>query len=66
MLESAYIVNTPMFFDGIWESEIKPHLSPKTISKICSRASLDLMIIQISFLNNQIMRIWTIHITRNP
>ena len=34
MLESAYIVNTPMFFYVIWESEIKPHLSPKTISKI--------------------------------
>ena len=23
-----------MFFDGIWESDIKPHLSPKTIAKI--------------------------------
>ena len=34
MLESAFIVNTPMFFDGIWESEIKPELSAKTISKI--------------------------------
>ena len=34
MLESAFIVNTPMFFDGIWESEIKPSLSAKTISKI--------------------------------
>ena len=34
MLESCFIVNTPMFFDGIWESEIKPNLSAKTISRI--------------------------------
>ena len=27
-------MNTPIFFDSIWESEIKPHLSPKTIAKI--------------------------------
>ena len=34
MLDSLFVVNTPMFFDGIWESEIKPNLVEKTISKI--------------------------------
>lgn len=28
------MLNTPIFFDSIWEAEIKPHLSAKTISKI--------------------------------
>ena len=34
MVDSIFIVNSPMFFEGVWESEIKPQLSPKTISKI--------------------------------
>ena len=34
MLDSCYFVNTPMFFEGVWESEIKPHLHPKTASKV--------------------------------
>ena len=34
MLDSCYFVNTPMFFQDYFESEIKPHLSPKTQPKI--------------------------------
>lgn len=34
LLDKCYIVNTPMFFEGLWESEIKPHLSEKTINKV--------------------------------
>ena len=34
MVDSIFIVNTPIFFEGLWESEIKPNLSPKTIAKI--------------------------------
>jgi len=34
MLDRCFILNTPIFFDSIWEAEIKPHLSPKTIAKI--------------------------------
>lgn len=34
MLDSCYIVNTPIFFQDFYESEIKPHLSPKTQAKI--------------------------------
>ena len=34
MLDACFIVNTPMFFEGYWESEVKPHISAKTISRI--------------------------------
>jgi hypothetical protein len=34
ILSKCYVLNTPMFFEGFWESEIKPHLSQKTCSKI--------------------------------
>jgi len=34
LLFKCFILNTPMFFEGFWETEVKPHLSPKTISKI--------------------------------
>jgi hypothetical protein len=34
MLDRCFVLNTPIFFDSIWEAEIKPHLSPKTIAKI--------------------------------
>lgn len=34
LLDSCFVLNTPMFFEGFFESEIKPHLSPKTVSKI--------------------------------
>lgn len=30
MLDQCFVLNTPLFFDGFWESEIKPHLSQKT------------------------------------
>jgi hypothetical protein len=34
LMNSCYLVNTPMFFESFWDSEIKPHLSPKTIDKV--------------------------------
>lgn len=34
LLDSCYLVNTPMFFEGFWESEIKPHLLEKTAAKV--------------------------------
>ena len=34
ILDKCYVVNTPMFFEGLFDSEIKPHLSAKTVSKI--------------------------------
>lgn len=34
ILDKCYILNTPMFFEGFWESEIKPHLSQNTCNKI--------------------------------
>lgn len=34
LLEKCFIVNSPMFFEGYWDSEVKPHLSPKTAAKV--------------------------------
>lgn len=34
ILDSCYFVNTPMFFEGFWESEIKPHIDAKTAAKV--------------------------------
>lgn len=34
MLDQCFIVNSPMFFEGFWESEIKPHVSQKTALKV--------------------------------
>lgn len=34
MLESCYFVNTPMFFQDFFESEIKPFISAKTQAKV--------------------------------
>lgn len=34
MLDTCYIVNTPMFFEDYWEAEIKPHISKRTATKV--------------------------------
>ena len=34
LLDQCYILNTPMFFESFWDSEIKPHLNAQTIQKI--------------------------------
>jgi CRAL/TRIO domain len=34
MLNRCFVLNTPMFFESFWESEIKPHLSPVTVAKV--------------------------------
>ena len=34
MLDKCYVVNAPMFFEALFDSEVKPHLSEKTIKKI--------------------------------
>jgi hypothetical protein len=34
LLDSCFIVNTPMFFEGFYESEVKPHLAPRTAAKV--------------------------------
>lgn len=34
LLESCFVVNTPMFFPDIYDSEIKQLLSPETASKV--------------------------------
>jgi hypothetical protein len=34
MLYKCYIVNTPMFFEGLYEAEIKPYISEKTQKNI--------------------------------
>jgi hypothetical protein len=34
MLDSCFVVNTPMFFEGFWEGEVKPHLAAETAAKV--------------------------------
>ena len=34
MLDRCFILNSPMFFEGFWEAEIKPHLNAKTLTKV--------------------------------
>jgi len=34
LIDKCFIVNTPMFFEDYWEGEIKPHISPRTVSKV--------------------------------
>jgi hypothetical protein len=34
MLDRCFIVNTPIFFEDLYESEIKPHMSARTASKV--------------------------------
>lgn len=34
LLDSCFVVNTPMFFEDYWESEIKPHIAPQTAEKV--------------------------------
>ena len=34
IVNSVYVVNTPMFFESFYESEIKPFISVKTAAKI--------------------------------
>jgi len=34
MLDSCFVVNSPMFFQDFYDFEIKPHISQKTQSKI--------------------------------
>ena len=33
-MHKAFILNTPMFFEGFFDSEIKPHLSEGTMQKL--------------------------------
>mmetsp|Transcript_14870 Transcript_14870/g.10774 ORF Transcript_14870/g.10774 Transcript_14870/m.10774 type:complete len:170 (+) Transcript_14870:397-906(+) len=34
LLHQCYILNTPMFFEDFFDSEVKPHISSATVSKI--------------------------------
>jgi hypothetical protein len=34
MLDKCFVLNTPMFFGDLFDSEIKPYLSEKTVKKI--------------------------------
>ena len=34
VLFKCYVLNTPMFFEDYFESEIKPHLNPVTAAKV--------------------------------
>lgn len=34
LVDKIFVVNTPIFFESFWESEIKPHLSARTVSKV--------------------------------
>jgi len=34
LLWRCFILNTPMFFEGFYDSEVKPHISPSTMNKI--------------------------------
>ena len=34
IVNSCYVVNTPMFFESYYESEIRPFISAKTAAKV--------------------------------